>query len=416
MNVDPAVRSVRIAVTLCERFAELLKGPSTITARKDDGALFGVSGNEEALSLRIGEVQQIYPEIWRHLDEARVVFAGRGIDVSGYDQIRATEGVALGAAVDVEHKRYGAGQYAGDVITKSANFNREGYARAVKAADALMRATPDIDWAGIAKAEADDPNIKAFTRSTTTKRYVMIGLLIAVIAAPFMYVWNERREKQNRIDASRASWAEAQKVSDAERRARDDAMAKARQTYTSAQQAWAAATAPEALAAIKPSANPCEYKFEPPTAKAAESFVRYGSIDANYFGKGVFTSFAASDPVRDLQIAGALRDIEVMSKREASRGDLEQLRRFPTHVVFVVIDNEVEPVPETGTTFKPGAVTGRSYVFSVAQRRIVCAGVVDVKNASTAQTPPQDGEAKQMLFRDLEMQLRQALAMNLRSI
>lgn len=414
MNMDPAVRSVRIAVTLCDRFAELLKGPSTITARKDDGALFGVSGNEEALSLRIGEVQQIYPEIWRHLDEARAAFAARGIDVGGYDRIRATEGVALGAAVEVTHQRFGGGQSAGDAITKSANFNREGHARAVKAADALMRATPDIDWAGIAKAEAEDPNIKAFTRSTTTKRYVMIGLVVAVIAAPFVYVGNTCRQKQNRIDANRERWAEAQKLSDSERRALETEIAKARQTYTSARQAWPAATAPEVLAAHVPSSAPCEYKFVRPTQKAAESFVKYGSIDANYFGKSVFTHFDASERVRDFQLEGALRDLD--ANREPSRGDLERLRAFPKHVVFVVIDKQVEPVVEPGTTFKPGEIMGRSYVFSVTQQRIVCAGVVDVKTSTTLQTPPQDHEAKQMLERDLEMQVRDALATGLRAI
>src|SRR5689334_20048474 len=108
MNDDPAVRSVRIAVVLCERFHEVTRGASTVSARKQSGALFGVvSGNETELSLRIGEVQQLYPEIWRHLDEACSAFADRGIDVSAYDRIRATEGIALGAAVDTKHSVHG---------------------------------------------------------------------------------------------------------------------------------------------------------------------------------------------------------------------------------------------------------------------------------------------------------------------
>ena len=59
---DPAVRSVRVAVALSDRFAEFLKGPSKVTARKQHGALIGVSGNEGELSLRIGEAQQLYPK------------------------------------------------------------------------------------------------------------------------------------------------------------------------------------------------------------------------------------------------------------------------------------------------------------------------------------------------------------------
>jgi hypothetical protein len=409
MNADPAVRSVRIAVTLCERFVELLKGPSTVTATKQHGALFGVSGNEEALSLRIGEVQQIYPEIWRHLDDARKVFAARGIDVAAYDQIRATEGVALGAAVDVKHQRHGFAQYSADEVTKSANFNVEGYKRAVKAYQALMAATPEIDWAAIAKAEADDPNIKAFTRATTTKRNVMIGLLVAVIAAPFIYVWNERREKQNKIDAQRSSYETYRPAAPVDRTKLDKAIVPVRQRFLAAQQGWAAATSPEALAAIKPTDKPCEYAFAAPTEKETESFVKYGNPDANYYTKGAFVTFAAGDPVRDLQITGPLRELDTM----ISEG---QLALMPTHAVLMIIDKEVEPVPASGKAFTPGTVTGRSFVYSIAQAKLVCAGTVDVTNTPNVDTAPQDAQAKQMLFRDLEVQIRKAIAAGLRAI
>src|SRR5687767_14573717 len=155
MTVDPAIRSVRIAVALCDRFAELLKGPSMVVATQQSGALFGVSGDEESLSLRIGEVQQIYPEIWRHLDEARAAFAKRNVDVSAFDAIRKQEGTALGAKPDLDYNRYHAGSDSLEQTVKTANFNNEGYTRARKAADALMRATPHIDWAAIAKKEAE---------------------------------------------------------------------------------------------------------------------------------------------------------------------------------------------------------------------------------------------------------------------
>src|SRR5262245_50829859 len=185
MSDDPAVRSVRVAVALCDRFAELLKGPTQVSAHKQSGALVGFSGNQDDLSLRIGEAQQVYPEIWRHLDDARNGFAGRGIDISEYDRVRAEEGAALGAAVDVHHERHGAGRYAVDHVTKSANFNAVGLARARTACDALMRATPSIDWVAIAKAEANDPAAAAFGRATRNKRLVMFGVLAVVLASPF---------------------------------------------------------------------------------------------------------------------------------------------------------------------------------------------------------------------------------------
>lgn len=406
MNVDPAVRSVRIAVTLCERFAELLKGPATVTARKQSGALFGVSGNDEALSLRIGEVQQIYPEIWRHLDEARAAFASRGIDVSAYDQIRAREGVALGAAVDVKHTRHGAGQYAVDETVKSANFNVEGHRRAREACEALMRATPDIDWAGIARAEAEDPNIKAFTRSTTARRWIMLALLAGVLAAPFLYVGNTCREKQQRIDENRAAWQEAQRLSDAERTALANRAAELGETIAAARRAWPAAFAPDALAAVRPGARTCPVRFAAPTAQAAASYVEYGSIDANYFGSGTFASYQANEPIGDDQLASADKLVAAVASRaargEADRMDQQRLRDLRAHVFVLVIDREM-----------PGEVTGRAYVYDIREHRIVCAGTIAVRNEPRLVTA---GAAKGVLHRDLEVQLRTAFATGLGAV
>jgi hypothetical protein len=124
---DPGVQSVRVAVALCDSFAALLKGPAQVAARKQEGALIGFSGGQDGLSLRIGEAQQIYPEIWRHLDDARTAFAERGVDVGSYDRLRAEGGEQLGAAVEVEHEKHGVGKHAIHTVTKSAGFNVDGF-------------------------------------------------------------------------------------------------------------------------------------------------------------------------------------------------------------------------------------------------------------------------------------------------
>src|SRR2546423_1747307 len=62
---DPPVRSIRIATTLAERFRDIL----TFTGLTDTATL----------ELRIGEAQQIYPEIWRHPDEAHPALVDRGL-------------------------------------------------------------------------------------------------------------------------------------------------------------------------------------------------------------------------------------------------------------------------------------------------------------------------------------------------
>ncbi len=419
MTDDPGVRSVRVAVALCDRFAELLKGPTQVTARKQSGALFGVSGNQDDFSLRIAEVQQIYPEIWRHLDDARTTFAGRGVDVSAFDTIRASEGIALGANVDTENKRHGAGRYAVDEHVKTASFNTEGLARARRACDALMKATPTIDWAAIARAEAEDPSIAAFNRSAKTARWIKLGLLVAVIAAPFAYVGHTCMKKKERIAANEQAWEASRKpLSDSDRAEVDKAIAQARQIIASARQAWASAVAPDALAAIKPGGGTCEFAFQAPSDHDAERFIKYGNADGA--GWDPFASYGAQETITDDQLARAARQVEATANRAttgyASRDDRDVAKHIPPHVLFLVIDKQVAPVPGKGTEYTPGEVVGRSYVFSVARKQIVCAGTIDVKNAPGQTTPPDDAEANSMLRRELEVRIRQALATGLHAI
>lgn len=152
MVIDPAVRSIRVAKALTDRFAELVRGPRTFDA--------GFGGTSlSALELRIGEAQQLYPEIWGHLDDARTVLAGRGVDLGAFEQIRATEprGSIGVTRVDVEsYSTTLTSQALGwaDEQIKTANFNVAGLQRAIAAAQALMAAMPEVDWAGLARDEA----------------------------------------------------------------------------------------------------------------------------------------------------------------------------------------------------------------------------------------------------------------------
>ncbi len=145
-STDPAVRSVRIASALHDRFRVVMSARTT------------QAGGMAELELRIGEAQQIYPEIWSHLDEARATLAGRGIDTSAYDAVRAAEPKgSLGVTrVDVEgYATTFTGELLGvhDEQVKSAQFNLEGYRRASQAIQALMAAQPEIDWRALERAE-----------------------------------------------------------------------------------------------------------------------------------------------------------------------------------------------------------------------------------------------------------------------
>jgi hypothetical protein len=184
---DPGVRSVRVAVALLERFTQLLEGPTVVHSTHHHSGLGGVSGAQERLSMRIGEAQQLYPEIWGHLDDARTTFAARGVDVSAFDAIRAHEGQGLGVSISIAEKSYGTYHQ----VSKTAHFNRPGIARAQYACGTLMKATPEIDWAAIAKAESADPAAAEFARAMRLKRWARFGLLALVLATPFLILFLE---------------------------------------------------------------------------------------------------------------------------------------------------------------------------------------------------------------------------------
>ena len=299
MSVDPAVRSVRVAVALSERFAELLKGPASVSARKQRGALVGVSGNEGDLSLRIGEAQQLYPEIWRHLDDARAAFAAAGIDVGGYDRIRAAEGQALGADVDITHSTRGYGQHAIEQNVKSANFNRAGLARAQQAVAALVQATPQIDWAGIARAEADDPAVAAFGRAARVKRWTRYALLVVLISLPFLYVLHLQHEEKAGLAARREpAPIEVPELSEAERAELASMVTQLRGTLSAARKSWPSAVTPEALAAAVPGAGACARPFDAPRPAAADRYIR--DDDGSGLGAATFASYTAGEAIRPI--------------------------------------------------------------------------------------------------------------------
>lgn len=178
MNVvDPAVRSIRIATTLNERFGAILKE----AASPQQVAEF---------ELKIGEAQQLYPEIWRHLDEARAALGQRGIVISAYDDLRATEHPGQQAVDSIESTEgvnplalaFGGPLY---VHTKTATFNDAGHAKARQACDALMQAMPEVDWRAVALAE--DAEIAA-TGSLTSAKWRQVAVVAGAILAAYLVV------------------------------------------------------------------------------------------------------------------------------------------------------------------------------------------------------------------------------------
>lgn len=199
---DPAVRSIRIASTLAERFLELMH------QRTNPG-----DGSAE-MELRIGEAQQIYPEIWNHLDDARKVLAERQADTRAYDEIKTAQGpVRIGVTrVEVEDQvDIGLDGYS-RTQTKEAFFNLDGYRAARKALSALMAVMPDVDWKAVERAENQEIAAAGSLGPVSLKRTLIwlaiAGGLVALTYASWFFVIRippvDPAEREAKSQAARA--------------------------------------------------------------------------------------------------------------------------------------------------------------------------------------------------------------------
>jgi hypothetical protein len=168
MPIDP-VQSIRVANNLAERFGALIT-PGSMTVAE--------------LELKIGEAQQLYPEIWRHLDDARTALAARGTDVSTFDHMRRDELAHLGVTnIDSYTTLDYGGLMMGRLGTaqvKTATFNVAGYRRALEACRALMTAMPEVDWKAVAHEEEREMRAAG---SLQTAKWTGTAKLIVMAAA-----------------------------------------------------------------------------------------------------------------------------------------------------------------------------------------------------------------------------------------
>lgn len=172
---DP-VQSLRIASTLADRYHAVVSATYVDTS---------------ALELAIGEAQQIYPEIWRHLDEGRAALAAKDRDVRAFDELRSEALRTLGVThvdshttIDPFSLMLGRLNF---VDMKTATFNVRGHQLAVAACQALMAQMPEIDWAALAHAE--DKEIRAAGSMQSAKWLgalkwggAVVGLALVVFA------------------------------------------------------------------------------------------------------------------------------------------------------------------------------------------------------------------------------------------
>ena len=162
--VDP-VQSVGVAQALARRYYALSQ-----------------ASQDSDVELTIGEARQIYPEIWHHLDSARLALHERGVDGSAYDQLRRQELQSLGVDVEITsielYTKYGA--KIGEVYKKTASFDVGGAQRAMSAAAILKQMMPEVDWA--ARAREEDRVIQA-AGSLKSARLISIAKVLGAGAA-----------------------------------------------------------------------------------------------------------------------------------------------------------------------------------------------------------------------------------------
>ena len=441
---DPAIRSVRVAAVLCDRFAELLKGPTIVTAHKGRGALIGVKGNEDELSLRLGEAQQIYPEIWSHLDEARKAFGERGVNLAAFDQLREIERqyVGTGAAVQDKFTQYGDPMYGMQERIKKATFNEVGLARARNAIMAIQNATPNINWAAIAKAEDNDPHAAAFRRATLIKRIWMFGLLIAVLGIPFWWImWkrheeNVKREKWRQQSEQRSyqppppAPPPANALPAAEQQALRAQATKIRDELVAVRDAWPTIMADENLRKHKPGAEPCPVPVTAPSKEAADAYIKDGILDEKAFAASAFYGYLTSEGLPPISaIAETIRtaNVAIVNFKDGygtpdTRQELDALEK---PLVFAMIDSDDEPrvtSVEPKLEMVPGKVAARAYVLDVRSAKIVCAGAFVVKGSDAKAAGPllagaaNPQYAEHTLHQELEVRIREALASSLKAV
>lgn len=283
----------------------------------------------------------------------------------------------------------------------------------------------------------EDHDVEAFARSTRRKRQVRFAILGAIIASPFIYLGVTCKQKQDRIDARRAEREAALVLSDAERSELEATVARARATVAATRERWAQDTSPDALAAIQPGDAPCRIGLRAPTLEAADSYIKHGSIDVNYFGNVVYRTYPAGAAPGADTLASTARAIDEVAGKlaagKADRRDRDRLARLDRYAVFVMAERQTAPlVTATSAGFGdylPGELVGRSYVYSFRANAIVCAAALSVRSPDTIAIDfsymqgnyldheyKKEQAAKAALDRDLDVRVRRALATQLRAV
>jgi hypothetical protein len=273
---------------------------------------------------------------------------------------------------------------------------------------------------------------EAFERATRRSRTIKLALLALVVLSPLIWVVYKNVAARKRIEEHREAYERSIALTDADKTELRDAIPNARKAIDDAARAFVTAVTPQTLDGLQDAGTNCPYRVSAPTMGAGESYVKYGSIDGNYFGNARYTLYAPGAAIKP-SVGFELSTLDEIAKQlaegKADKNDLERVRRLERG-----LDDELFVVGETkapvvlADSYLPGSVTGFAYLYSYDEGRIVCFAALAVQSSPEIeisyshmagnyldQEMKKDSAAQAVLERDLHVQVRYAIASRLHS-
>jgi hypothetical protein len=273
-------------------------------------------------------------------------------------------------------------------------------------------------------------DVEAFERATRRGRRIKVTLVIVIALLPLGWViWKNfavRRTIARHEEEYRAKMA----LTASDKTELERSLVEARKAIEAGIAKFSVAVTPETLSALEDSGSPCPVRVTAPTMGAGDSYVKYGSIDGNYFGNASYRLVAPGVPITS-RAGYELEVLDDVQKRyaagSADKNDLDRVRRLTggaSDEIFVV-GTRTDPIV-LGDSYEPGTVSGFVYVYSHRAGKVVCFAALTAQNTPqieinysymkdnyTDELSKKRESALGTLSRDLEVQVRTQIAARL---
>jgi hypothetical protein len=262
---------------------------------------------------------------------------------------------------------------------------------------------------------------------------IKLGAFLLLVSSPLIWVVYKNVSVRKRIADRQEAYQQSIALTDVEKKELPLAIERARKALQDAGRTFSAAMSPDALRAASSSGGPCPLRISAPTMGAGESYIKHGSIDGNYFGNADFDLYEREEDIKtpiNSRLA-TLNDIEdELRAGKADKLDLERVQgieRLRGHEL-IVVGKATKPAV-LADTYVPGTLKGRAYGYSYAEGRLACVADLDVSNTEKIEIHytamvgnvademiKKDQAAQTTLERDLQIQIRHAIASRLQAV